>query len=782
MLNKFDIYAKAGFGPDLIPILPHDAQMKSEEMESRRGKVPGWLTESGEWVGYGKWTGCTATERDLKKWAGWPGAGVGLQARNFPAVDIDVDDADMAARLEKFVKRELGPAPARVGRPPRVVLPYRLAEDQVMTKRRINLIGPNGDPHAIEFLGSGQQYVVEGIHPATLKPYTWSGNMLAGELSTVTVEQIDSCIEKIVAALAAVEGWSVGKVSSSSTTDREEVEQDHLAAPSPEHVIKLLEDMPNELEYDDWVRFSVAVKAAGGEEVYEAWETWCLKYPQNTQQNCVEKWESFYPPYAVGWDYVRGIARDAGQNDAVNAFDSLPVAPGDTPAASPANVTDEEVDQAQQIAKNQMFGRFCYVLDIKRFIDLETMQMLDKEQFNATNADVGPVYSSTKCAASIYLNATSQRRMYRRLTYRPGQNWLVNEDGVSAVNTWRPSTLVLPKGEVTDLKIGPWLDHMKYLIPDDRERAILLRWCAFMVQHPERKINWAILLGGGQGIGKDLAFQPLMKIMGAENIAQINAATIAGGYTDWAHGKKLVVVEEMHSFERKDTMNRLKPFIAAPPDELRINIKYTPQFQVPNILCMLLFTNLIDALGLEDDDRRFFVVWSDAKPESEGYYSRLVNWYENGGYEAVAGWLMKHDVSDFEASGRAPATSAKDDMRRASLPILNAWIEECLADGVGPFARPLIALEDILAAMPNYVSRTRPTKEKVSNILKRLGAVPLGQVRLSENHPFTGNSRLRLWAIREKTDMLGLWTNQQFVRLRAIYETGEVENTTDILG
>jgi hypothetical protein len=783
MTDKFNMFARAGFGPDLIPILPPEAPMPDDAggIVSKRGKVPGWLRQDGLWVGYGDWTSVVATEKDLRKWGEWPGAGVGLQARHWPAIDIDVDDEDMSRRIAGYVERNLGPAPKRTGRPPRVLMPYCLIDGDTFRKRRIELIDPDGVIHAVEFLGDGQQYVVGGLHPGTMKPYTWSKPMLAGELTKVTTGQLMAFIEKMIEAFGRVEGWSVNLAAHTQGADRTAVAQDGLAAPSPEHVIKLLEQMPNELDYDGWVRFSAAVKAAGGDVVYEAWERWCLKWPDNTQQSCAEKWDSFRPPYGVGWDYVRAIARETGVSDAENVFSVLPSsrsAAGQSAQNLPA--TDSE-DYDNSAAKGAMFDTYCYVLDVKRFVDLRNMHLLDKEQFNASNADVGPVFSSTKCAASVYLNAISQRRLFRRLTYRPGQSWLVNEDGVTAVNTWQPATLKPWPEPVTDEDVGKWLAHLEYLVPNRRERETIIRWCAYLVQHPERKINWAVLMGGGQGIGKDLAFQPLLKIIGSQNVAQINAATIAGGYTDWAHGKKLVVVEEMHTFERKDTMNRLKPFIAAPPDELRINIKYTPQFQVPNILCMLLFTNLNDALGLEDDDRRFFVVWSDAVPRDEKYYVGLVNWYQDGGYEKIARWLADVDLPDFEAGGRAPMTAAKEDMRKASLPILNAWLEECLLDEVGPFARELIALEDVMAAMPSYVAKTRPTKEKIANILKRLGAVPLGQVRLSENHPFTGTDRLRLWAIRSKKDNLSLWTNREFVRLRAKYEGREDTTDGDIL-
>src|SRR5262249_27639954 len=42
----------------------------------------------------------------------------------------------------------------------------------------VNLIAPSGAEEKIEFLGDGQQVVVDGIHPDTGKSYSWHGGAL----------------------------------------------------------------------------------------------------------------------------------------------------------------------------------------------------------------------------------------------------------------------------------------------------------------------------------------------------------------------------------------------------------------------------------------------------------------------------------------------------------------------------------------------------------------------------------------------------------------------------
>jgi hypothetical protein len=101
---------------------------------------------------------------DLKRFDGW-GASVGLQTRHFPALDIDVEDDDLATAIEEWARKYLGPAPVRfrAGSPRRLML-YRAPAGVVLRKARI-VFTYKGQKHAVERLATGQQCVVEGPHP-----------------------------------------------------------------------------------------------------------------------------------------------------------------------------------------------------------------------------------------------------------------------------------------------------------------------------------------------------------------------------------------------------------------------------------------------------------------------------------------------------------------------------------------------------------------------------------------------------------------------------------------
>ena len=53
----------------------------------------------------------------------------------------------------------------------------------------------------------------------------------------------------------------------------------------------------------------------------------------------------------------------------------------------------------------------------------------------------------------------------------------------------------------------PWCDLVRKLWPDEAEH--LFDYFAHRVQHPDEKINHALVLGGPPGIGKDTMLEPV---------------------------------------------------------------------------------------------------------------------------------------------------------------------------------------------------------------------------------------------------------------------------------
>ena len=75
-------------------------------------------------------------------------------------------------------------------------------------------------------------------------------------------------------------------------------------------------------------------------------------------------------------------------------------------------------------------------------------------------------------------------------------------------------------------KAGPWVDHVRKIYPDDADHTIT--WLAHRVQRPGQKINHGLVLGGGQGIGKDSILAPVRYAVGTWNFFDVSPTHLLG--------------------------------------------------------------------------------------------------------------------------------------------------------------------------------------------------------------------------------------------------------------
>lgn len=744
--GSFDAYALAGFGTDLLPILPHDATISPQspsfdELIKNRGKVPGEKRHGG-WVGKANFTDSVATADDHRRWQAW-GAGVGMLGRNFPALDIDIDDADLADIVHELAFSVLGAAPVRFGNGSRRILVFRGAN---FTKRRITFRDCNAPPvppgekatlQAVEFLAKGQQYVVEGIHPKTMKPYYWVDGRSPVEvrpegLTEITADGLDRFFTQLERRLGQLDYEVV--TQSSSGSHAVSVYQPGLRAPSLEAIGRALCAIPNEVDYDTWLKIGIACKAAAGLEheaaAFALYEDWSLDYPENTPEIVLAKWESFRPPYKIGWDFLARFAQDEGDGSFVSAHEDFEaIADAPEPGAKSGTMLSEPLQR--------MFDRYVWVERLKRVCDTKSGDLLDREQFNVRMAHIGDPSDAKKCGWAAMLRDFRNVTAVKGVTYRPGKGLYVDEElpGLTGkcVNTWTDPGLVLPPPP-TDEAVRPWLEHVAFCVPDEQERETVLSWLAWVAQHPGEKPNWALVIGSTvEGLGKDLMMDPVREALGPANVREIGPEDLGSGYSDYLVGTRLLIVEEMELNERKATMNRLKPLIAAPPYTLRVNVKFQPQYEVPNIIAAVFFTNMENALAINRQARRYFVTWNDAQPRDASYYEGLVDWYASGGALKAASWLMHRDVSEFKAKGRAPDTAAKENMRLETRSLLDELIEDGLADGEGPFAHRLFALSEVLMWLGGRLNeRQALSPQRVARTLKRARAPKIKRLALGQ--------------------------------------------------
>jgi hypothetical protein len=100
----------------------------------------------------------------------------------------------------------------------------------------------------------------------------------------------------------------------------------------------------------------------------------------------------------------------------------------------------------------------------------------------------------------------------------------IDRNGVSCFNLYRPP--VIGHGEAIDA--GIWLEHFRNVF--EGAAAHIIGWLAHRVQRPQEKANHALVLGGGQGVGKDTLLEPVKHAVGPWNFAEVSPKQMLGRF------------------------------------------------------------------------------------------------------------------------------------------------------------------------------------------------------------------------------------------------------------
>ena len=617
-----------------------------------------------------------------------------MQTRIYIAIDIDVDDEQMAAAIEGEFKRVFGGGPVRYrdGSSRRLMLTCIADGEPKLRKRRLKFrIG--GKEHVVERLGVGQQCVVEGPHPKGGE-YKWrDGHPCDNYLHRLPKHTKAKSDEFFAAVADLIElfGYEVvaDKGSSAVAGKRKAIGSPELLAPSARHVLDVLAAVPCDDKTfesrDEFVLALAAIKAALGGEHWDEVLEWALNYPGAGEDYIATIWDSIRDA-ELGWSWLEAWARSHGYSTAQADF-------ADT-ADDPKNVIpDGPLDR--------MVARFIWCGEVERYYDTETHKFITALSLNAICTDVAAYGTSgTNTAAAQFQNHPKVRKA-DIVTFRPAQPLIIKEGSATALNTWRPSRYV-PAKNVANADVQLWLDHIELIFGPLAEPAAnhVLDWMAFVIQRPGEKINHALVIyGETQGTGKDSAFTPFFRTIGVpHNVSFITPERLRGQWTDYLEAP-VICVEEMMNFNRGEMANKLKPLLAAPPIVVSINRKNVKQYDIPNIQNWIMFTNHADAISIEATDRRYWVYKCLLEsPREPAYYTRLHRWYDAGGVEKVAGWLSQRNIASFNPNAAPPNTEAKRDMLEQSQPEAVRYIRRLLREG-GPFgARTILIVQELLDA------------------------------------------------------------------------------------
>ncbi len=366
------------------------------------------------------------------------------------------------------------------------------------------------------------------------------------------------------------------------------------------------------------------------------------------------------------------------------------------PDAAAAIVAEVERKELGRVEKEGWYERFAYLQDDDAYFDMQERREVSRATFNAIFRHIGcsSIHGKrSKIEAATSFDEHRQAKGARALvglTYAPGESILCARDGLVYGNRWRDARPPAVAGDA-----GPWLAHVERMIPDARERAHVLDVMAFKVQNPNRKINHAVLHGGAPGVGKDTLWAPFLWAIGGDALINVSLVRNEELTSQWGYAleTEVMVINELRQAEAKDRRaleNQLKPLIAAPPDMLPINRKGLHPYMALNRLFVLAYSNERVAINLPTEDRRWFVIWSDAGRMSPAESVGLWSWYKANGMSRVAAWLHQRNVAAFNPGLPPMMTEAKAIMVEAGMSGAESFLVELMRARIGEFSKGVV--------------------------------------------------------------------------------------------
>lgn len=343
---------------------------------------------------------------------------------------------------------------------------------------------------------------------------------------------------------------------------------------------------------------------------------------------------------------------------------------------------------------------------------------------------------------------------------------LVDYEGQKKANLWWPVETMRKDGDAS-----PFYRHLAALLPDERDRMILLSYMAAVVQHKGHKFQWTPLIQGVEGNGKTLLSRCVAFAVGDRYSYYPKASQIAKQFNDWQYGTVFAAVEDIYVAESSaHVMEELKPMVTGERNE----IEGKGEKKVSRELCfnLMLNSNYQDALRKHRNDRRFAMFYTAQQTAEDiiewgmggDYFPKLWAWLRAEGFAIVNELLHTYQIpAEFNPAvncgglaHRAPLTSSYEAAIAANLGSVEQEVLEAIEQGVSGFAGgwvssmafdrllerlgksgrvPLNKRRDLLLAL-GYDWHPALLQGRVNNVIAPDSGKP--RLFIQQNHPARG--------------------------------------------
>lgn len=277
-----------------------------------------------------------------------------------------------------------------------------------------------------------------------------------------------------------------------------------------------------------------------------------------------------------------------------------------------------------------------------------------------------------------------------QLCFRPTEpsGAVIKEHGLAMANIWVPAEIERRAGDV-----GPFMDHLRRLLPNAHDQQVLMSYLAAVVQHQGVKFTWAPLLQGVEGNGKTFFTECLQNAVGPQYVHIPRADQVSKNFNSWLFGKVLIAVEDVFvAHDKVEVFEILKPMITL--SRQSVEMKGVDAAMADVVANFLFNSNHQDGLRKSRNDRRIAPLFCAQQQKADlqrdgmtnAYFRNLYRWYRHeGGRTAVNEFLWSYKIPEGYNPAvdceRAPETSSTLAAISAGLGVVEQHVQEAIDEG-----------------------------------------------------------------------------------------------------
>jgi hypothetical protein len=230
--------------------------------------------------------------------------------------------------------------------------------------------------------------------------------------------------------------------------------------------------------------------------------------------------------------------------------------------------------------------------------------------------------------------------------FEPNKGSFVSLYGSEWCNTYQSFTSTqMPASDLT-----LFLEFIQRLFPHPDERIVCLQWLAHIIQHPEQRPSWHLMLVSEVGTGKGFLIESILKPM-LRHVATVSSySEITEKFSTLMECNLLILLDDPKS-KSDSTMTMMKSKLSEPT--VFITHKNMEGRMVNTYARFILASNEDRPLKLDADERRWYaptkLVHKIDRAETQRFVTELAKWLvEPGSIEGVYEWLIEYDLTGFD--------------------------------------------------------------------------------------------------------------------------------------